>query len=105
MIKPLGSSAAELIRKPVESRVIDWLNMLLVFETFESASIALRFVLIENDIQSSVILPIRSCNLKPHHLTNPSWVLIRLSTHYWVPSLRHTRLTTEPRMRPFFPVW
>src|SRR4051812_18356893 len=57
MMRPAGSSAAELMRRPVERRVIDLLSSFAELETLLKAFIALMFVLIRNDIQSSVILP------------------------------------------------
>src|SRR5690348_14247108 len=57
-MRPAGSSAAELILRPVESRLIDWLKLSLVLFKFIRAPIAVTFVLILKDIGflSSVIL-------------------------------------------------
>jgi hypothetical protein len=50
MIRPAGSSAAELILKPVERRVMEWLNSMLVLPILRSVFIAATLVLILKDI-------------------------------------------------------
>ena len=49
-MRPDGSSAPLLMRRPVESRVVDLLASIPVMERLRSAFIALTFVLILNDM-------------------------------------------------------
>src|ERR1044072_8238559 len=86
MIRPAGSSAAGLIRIPVESRTIDLASMSPAWLTLRSAFIALTLVLIRKDI--SVWSPFSgSCVALFNPLNSAHWYTSQGSFHATLPGL------------------